>query len=333
MPTRTFELIYPKKVDSHRNVTEKMIDEIIKNDNAKSRYPVAIGHNAAMGWSANGDADKAAGRFSNLRKDESGMLLGDVSLQPEVDKEFENGAYPGWSVGIYTVTNVDDDKDDANLGWHMDHLALLGSVGAAFKDLQEVKSTAFSIVDESPQGMTVECFASDPNKNKTLWLLQCVPRQPITNEKPAALFSADHGGKNEMDAKEFEVYKAEQESKMAELLTSNEQLKADNKARLNAETDRRIVEFSNVKGVMLKAAADKGVTEPVRTALSKALDSYDAHYAGGVVSKDLFDAITAVLTELKPKVSPGEIFNDEVDDTFVQKQSFSRDEAVGNLIN
>jgi hypothetical protein len=328
MPIRTFQLIYPKKVDSHRKVTEKMIDEIIENDAGNFRYPVAIGHDAAMGWT--GDNEPAAGRFSNLRKDENGMLLGDVTLQPEVDREFDNGSYPGWSVGIYKVVADDEKKNEDNLGWHMDHLALLGSVGAAFKDLQEVKGGNFSILNQSQQGMTVECF----NTKKTLWLLQCVPKQPATVETPAASFSAPpNGGNDEMDAKEFEAYKAKQAEEMAQLKADNDKLKADNKTRQDAEITRRTTEFSGIKDTLLKAAAEKGVNEPARTALSEALNAYDAHYAGGVVSRTLFDAFVDVFSQLKPKVDSDDIDDIDEPDEFVLKQNWKKGEDIDALIN
>jgi hypothetical protein len=335
MPTRTFQLIYPKKVDSHRKVTEKMIDEIIENDAGDFRYPVAIGHDAAMGWGMSGDAGAAAGRFNNLRKDDNGMLLGDVTLQPETDEAFSNGEYPGWSVGIYNVIeDREAEEPEDNLGWHMDHLALLGSVGAAFKDLQEVTGGNFSILNQSAHGMEIECFNADRTNKKTMWLLQCVPMQPATVETPAALSSAPDIGVKEMDPKEFEAYKAEQEEKLATLQADNAKLKADNEARLKAETDRRTAEFTGVKTTLLKATADKGVTEPARTALSTALDAYDAHYASGIVSKELFDALTDVFGQLKSKLEPGELpeHNDEADE-FVQKQTFNSGEAMDALTN
>lgn len=328
MTIRTFELIYPKQIDDKRKITAKMIDEIIANS-VDELYPVSIGHDAAMGYF--GDDKPAAGRFNGLKKDENGMLLGDVALRSEADKDFKDGAYPGWSVGIFQT------KKD---GWKMDHLALLGSVGAAFKDLKEV-NTNFSIIDQSEHCMEIECFNADKSENKTLWLLQCVPKQPATVETPAASFSAPDEGDQDMDAKEFEAYKAKQEKEKAErdrqfaaLQADNEKLKADNQARLDAEINRRNAEFTGIKEGILKAAADKGVNEPTREALSAALAGYDAHYGGGVVSKELFDAFKNVLEGLKPKVDPGELSeHDEADDEFVPKQKFSGREAVDHLLN
>ena len=142
-----------------------------------------------------------------------------------------------------------------------------------------------------------------------------------------------------MDLKEFEAYKAKQEAEKVErdqqfatLQADNDKLKADNQTRLDAETTRLSNEFTGVKSVLLKAAADKGVTEPVRTALSNALDAYDAHYSGGVVTKELFDAITNAFSELKSKVETGEIFEDGEDvDEFVLQQKWTGDQAVAAI--
>lgn len=321
MPIRTFQLIYPKQVDDKRAVTDSMLDQIVANS-AGSRFPVAIGHDAAMGYF--GDDTPAAGRFNNIRRDEDGVLLGDVSLRSEVEKDFDDGAYPGWSLGIYPT------KKD---GWQLDHLALLGSVGAAFKDLQEVKGSNFSILDQSAHCVEIECFNADKTDKKTLWLLQCVPKQPATVETPAASFSAPPNGGNEMDVKEFEAYKAEQERAMAQLRADNDKLKADNEARHKAEIDRRAAEFSGIKETLVRAAAEKGVNEPARTALSEALNAYDAHYAGGVISRELFDAMAKVLEGLKPKVDSEDLYDLDDTDEFVQKQKFSAAEAIDALTN
>jgi hypothetical protein len=321
MKQRIFQLLYPKKVDDRREITAKMIDEIIKNSSEASRFPVAIGHINAMGfWE---DDKPAAGQFGNLTKDEDGFLLGQIKLQPEVDEAYKAGKYPGWSVGIFKT-----EKD----GWQMDHLALLGSVGAAFKDLQEVDSKAFSIVEHSGHGMTVECFSAD-NEKKTLWLVQSTPKPTTEVEQPAVNFKSEpqsNGGHEDMDPKELEAYKAETDRKMAELRADNEKLKADNEARLKAETARLTAEFKGVKDTLLKAAADKGVTETARGELSTALDAYNAHYESGIVSRELFDAMTKVISELKPKLQPGEI-TDTPDEDFELKSSWSGKEAVDAL--
>lgn len=327
MTKRVFQLLYPKQVDNVRKITDKMIDEIISNSSNVARYPVALGHAAAMGFF--NDSLPAAGTLNNLRKDDEGCLIGDVSLQPEVDEAYKTGKYPGWSVGIYKT-----DKD----GWLMDHLAMLGSVGAAFKDLQEIDSKAFSIIEQSGQGMTIDCFNAD-NEKKTLWLVQSTPKPPAQVEQPTVNFKSEpqETKGHEMDPKDFEAYKAKQEALqaeqntiMAQLRADNETLKADNDARKRAETARLTAEFKGIKDSLLKAAADKGVTETARAELSAALDAYDSHFVGGVVSSELFNALVKVFTELKPKVAPGEI-TDPADDDFQLKSNWTGKEAINAL--
>ena len=135
-----------------------------------------------------------------------------------------------------------------------------------------------------------------------------------------------------MDTKEeFAAQMAESAKTIKELQATNAQLKADTQALAKAETDRRVAEFATVKKDLLTAAAAKGVTQPAREALSAALDGYDTHYAGGVVSKELFAAITQALSELKPKVEPGEVHGEDEKDEFVLQTKFTGDQAINAL--
>lgn len=323
MKIRTFQLLYPKKVDDRREITEKMIDEIVTNSGEGTRFPVSLGHFDAVGFFD--DSKPAAGKILNLRKDENGSLLSDVQLRNHVDAEYEDGAYPGWSVGIF--------KTKAQ-GWQMDHLALLGSVGAAFKDLQEIDTKAFSVVDQSEHSMTVNCFSAEGDSEKTLWLVQSTPKEPTAIETPCAFSSvSDNGGKKEMDSKEFAAQMAKSAETIEELQAANAQLKADTQVQAKIETDRRVAEFAGIKIDLLAAAAAKGVAKPAREMLSAALDGYDTHYAGGVVSKELFAAVTQVLSELKPKVEPGEAHDENEADEFVLQTKFTSDQAINALIS
>ena len=332
MTLRTFELLYPKRVDTYRVVTEKMIDEIVANSNVNTRYPVAIGHDAAIGYSQNGDASPAAGVFRNLRKSDNGFLIGDVDLQPEVEEQYKKGVYPGWSVGIFRVEG-DKNKEEIDPGWQMDHLALLGSVGAAFKDLQEVESQRFSLVNKEENACTVECFNGFGKKNKTMWLIQST-NKAVTFEQSQP--PDNDGGKETMD-KEIQEKMTAQEMELSQLRADREALKAekealaaDKEALLKAKADSMAEEFKGIKCEILKQAADKGVTEPAREGLRTALDACDAHYSNGVVTRELFEAFTKVLGELKPKIEPGEATYSE-NDAFELKQKFSGREAVSAL--
>jgi len=315
MAKRTFQLLYPKKVDDEREVTAKDIDEIINNSSEKARYPVSIGHARALGFFE--DHHSAAGKVTNLRKDEDNTLLGDVELQPEVDEAYKKGEFPGWSVGI-TPPGSDGRK--------LDHLALLGSVGAAFKDLQEVDGAAFSIHNQSPQSMTIECFES----KKTLWLLQSTPKGP---EIPAAGPSKQKSKGDLKMSDELKEKVAEQEKAIETFRAENERLKAEAKTRADAEAKRRGDQFATIKTDLIAAAASKGVTEPARDELKAALDAYDVHYAAGIVSPELFAAMTKVLSELKPKVEPGPATNDDDADDFVPKNTFSAAEATAAILD
>lgn len=317
MPKRTFQLLYPKKIDDEREVTVQDIDEILKNTSSESRYSVSLGHARALGFFD--DHHEAAGTMTNLRKDEDNTLLGDVDLQPEVDEAYKTGKYPGWSVGI-TPPGSDGRK--------MDHLALLGSVGAAFKDLQELGGDAFSIHSESAQGMTIECFES----KKTLWLLQSTPKGPEI-PKAAAPSKPSNKGDQKM-SQELKDTIAAQKTELETFRADNDRLKADAQTRADAEATRRGEQFATIKVDLVKAAADKGVTEPARDEFKAALDAYDVHYAAGIVSPELFAAMTKVISELKPKVDPGELpaGDPDADDDFVPKTNFSAAEATAAIL-
>lgn len=312
--------MYPKKVDDKREITDQHINEIIENSSDGARYPVAIGHLAALG--VFDDSKPAAGRFTNLRRSESGALIGDVQLREEVEKDFKDGAYPGWSVGIVNHKN--------NGGWHMDHLALLGSVSAAFKDLQEIDPQAFSFIQHNDGTGTIECFNSDGEKDREIWLVQSTPeiKQPAVNFRARP---QTNGGQEVMELKELQDKMAAQNDELAQLRADKEALEAEKTALMKAKTDRLIEEFKGIKGEIINAAKDKGVTETARDELLKALDAYDAHYAGGIVSRELFDSLKKVISELKPKVAPGEMTDPDGDDDFELKSKFSGREAVNAL--
>ena len=313
MVKRTLQLLYPKKVDNKREVTSSMIDEIVRNSSDKFRYPVSIGHAAAVGGMFVKDDTPAAGRGMNLRKDVEGTLIGDFEFQPDIEEAFKSHKYPGWSVGIQPTPE----------GFVMDHLALLGSRGAAFKDLQEVEGCNFSVTDRGEQSAVIQCFSAD--NEKTLWLLQSTPKPPRQVDIPVA---SPPRGENPMSD---EKLKMELAAKIAEIETfrvEKEALQTQLAETLKLESERRIIQFSSCKSALVKVAQDKGVTAPLREKLEKALKPYGELFASGGVGVELFEVITEMFSELNPKVVPGDNDDDDGEDDFIPQTNFSSKQAT-----
>jgi hypothetical protein len=323
MAIKTLQLMYPRQVDDYRRITKKMLKEIVANSSGAHRYPVAVGHNKPMGYW--GDDAEADGRLFNLRLTDDFKLLGDVELQPEIDKNYEAGKYVGWSLGIVP---------SKKLGTYIDHLALLGSVGAAFKDLEDVTGkTNFSVVDVQDNNATVVCFGETPAQNKTVW---CVRSEQTKQE---AFKDAPTGGKDTMSQElkdqiaaqkaEIEAFRA-QKAELETFRAENAELRAQVEARIAMEKTNRVNEFTAVKESVLTAAKGKGLSEQVRDLLSSAIDAQSEAFASGLVKRDLFDALLQTFGELSPKVQPGEAGNEGADESS-KPIKFSGKEAVNCL--
>jgi len=292
MTTRTFELMYPKTVDDERRITASMLAQMVANYSDKTKYPVALGHDAAVGWW--GDDIKAAGNLTNLRvREDDGMLLGDVDLRGDTDKDYKDGAYPGWSLGIFKTKKR---------GWEVDHLALLGSRGAAFKDLKETNN--FSI-----QANTRNFAQVKVSDDKTILMFRATPRKGDSEM-------------NETEKAAFEALKAE-----------NEKLKKELEEFATARENAKREEFASITEALKKSAEAKGISEDVRKGVFENVAKLEDAFVSGSVDKGIFDSFAAVIDASALPVKPGEITDPQGTDdkTEKPKETFSGSEAVDCL--
>lgn len=310
MAKHALQLLYPKRVDDNREITAKMLDEIIRNSNGAMRFPVAIGHDMAGGYPT--DDIPAAGIMTDLRL-EGQYLVGDVELQPDVEKDFQSKKYPGWSVGIV--------NSDA-LGWEMDHLALLGARGAAFKDLLESgEGATFSTQLKSSNGKNVICFGSDPNKKSWMVLSTSEPKEII---KPAAIEPAQNyqGDPNmDLEAKKKQELLAKQNEELAK---QNKELQEKFAQQEKFARDGRVQEFASIKSNVIKSLADAGASKDVAEKFAATLDGATELYADQKITREMFDAFSAVVADVKSKPAPGRHTDaDDDDDGWKDKKQFS----------
>jgi hypothetical protein len=287
-----------------------MLNELVRNSSADSRYPVSIGHDAAAFLI---DDRPAAGTLTNLRINDAGVLLGDVDLQPEADKDFDAGLYPGWSVGmIPSVKN----------GFMFDHVALLGSAGAAFKDLREVADSKFSVIEQS-EGSAYLHFEQE---KKSLLMFSTFASAAV--DEPSEIEERN----DEMKTDEVEKMKEDHAAEIERFRARTEALETEAKERAEKDEARRREEFKSVKDSVLLSAKKKGVTETARKELEEALDGVSDLFASGAIGVRVFGAFSAALDELKPKVEPGtktsepgddeiEIHGDDGDVKFTSKEA------------
>jgi hypothetical protein len=284
--------MYPKTVDDQRRITASMLAQMVKNYSSKTKYPVAVGHDAALGyWS---DATKAAGSLTNLRVRESDdTLLGDVDLRGEVDNDYKDNAYPGWSLGIFKTKKR---------GWEVDHLALLGSVGAAFKDLEETHNFSARVNTRDYAEVKV-------SEDKTILMFRATPRKGDSEM-------------NEEEKKAFEALKAE-----------NEKLKKDLEEFATARENAKREEFASITEALKKSAEAKGLNEDVRKSMFENIASLEDAFVSGAVNKGVFDSFAAVIDAHVAPVKPGEVTDPQGEDVETEKpkETFSGREAVDCL--
>ena len=138
---------------------------------------------------------------------------------------------------------------------------------------------------------------------------------PLTPEEIKAL---------QAQAAQAETFKAKNDKLEAQTV----KLQAEADERLKADCERRGEDFAAIKTDLLSVASDRGVTQPAKDAFSKALDAFDGHFQAGIVGAQMFTAFRAVLSELKPKVDPGEHEHDEGGETFQLKTKWTSKEAT-----
>ncbi len=102
-----------------KEITSEMLDEIVKN--FQGRVPVTPGHEFA-------DYSPALAWVEKVWRDGS-SLYGEINPTFLLHDLFELGLYGNWSVGI---------KHDPDKGYYLHHVALLGAMPPAIKDLQVV---------------------------------------------------------------------------------------------------------------------------------------------------------------------------------------------------
>lgn len=316
MTVRVLELVKPRIVDDVRAITASHIDDMIKNSSEKHKYPVTAGHMRAFGFPS--DAIEASGVVRNIRKNEENTLLGDVEFTPEFDEKYEKGLYPSWSLYL-SRTKVN--------GWELGHLAMLGSTMAAYKDLEEVKSTKLSqecsVDTNSPDSLLFSHNGDDPSIIEE-WIFSV---QPIEQKKQINKPVVNPGGGNEMTPEEI----LELKKKAAE----GEAFAADNaamKLRIEAQAKKDAEASELAFSVSLDEATESckklGISEDARTKLQTAFSALPRTQETAEAVSDMFSAFQSILSEVKPKVEPGRESDHNNVDENKTKMSFSTTEAV-----
>ena len=126
---KTLTLARPGTYGSRENsktVTEEDLKEIAESYTPGDSVPVTITEN---GHPENGANFPKLGDVTNVYYDEETKeLRGDVEMNEALAKAFEDGFYDSWSIGAKT-------NPDGKLYLH--HLAFLGEIPPAIKDLRE----------------------------------------------------------------------------------------------------------------------------------------------------------------------------------------------------
>lgn len=123
---------------SGNQITSQDLQDVV--DSFDGRCPVSLGH-----YMARQDWWPCWGNVENLQLVEADgdnrILVGDVSVKPELWEAIKTGFYPGWSVSI--PPRASDGKR------YLHHLAFLGSTPPAIRDLKILASADGSIPEDS----------------------------------------------------------------------------------------------------------------------------------------------------------------------------------------
>lgn len=302
MTTHILELAYPRNFHDGRNITDQVLDEIVKSDTKNTIYPVSLGHFSTVGFF--GDGTPAAGTLSSLFRDDNGKLIGKVNLTEEVEADYQAGKYPGWSIGISRteIPSKDNTADPEFTPWSMAHLAMLGAVPAAFKDVKEIKN--HSNGDGEMKSM---------RRDDTEYMFFTMAGLPV-EPKPTA-----NQVTGKQAEKKMEVDLLKQNQEMGDRLAALEKEKAnfaamqkENNAlstRLETfekrEADRKALAFSDGVTRTVEAMAKLGVTETTQKAFSEAMETFKSHDMNA-----LFSVLNSLCSEVRPSVPGGQFHSD-----------------------
>jgi hypothetical protein len=127
MVTRILQLA-KTGVYNNNSLTDEILAEVAASGAGHKRIPIVFGHDL-------NDRNPKWGDISNLRF-EPPFLVGEARMHDELDKAFTSGLYDNWSVGLCK---------DAGGKWYLHHLAILGEMPPAIKELQEIIKDTFEI--------------------------------------------------------------------------------------------------------------------------------------------------------------------------------------------
>ena len=292
---RTLELIYARDLGDGRVVDQDMVDQVASNHTTADKYPVAKGHDASIGMKT--DAEPAAGFVTNLRM-MGRSLVGDVTLTPQVEQEYADGFWPGWSVGIKRKFAVQDGNRVYG-DWVMGHLALMGSTEAAFKDLQELTG----IEGFSSIGETAEFSAS--NHEYMLLTVAANTDELSPSDDVSTLEAPAEVGSIKNQEEEMETHELEMKLSAAE--EKSEALQAQLESLLSERRDAAKANFSAAGKAIIGKLQNLGVSETARDNFSASLEALAELAADGTDFGGLFAAVNAALEEVAPKVTPGDV--------------------------
>lgn len=318
MAKRVWELLYEKDLKDGRHITKSILSDLILTTSKKHSYPLSFGHEAASGWWD--DSIQSAGKVSNLRLDKEGVLIADIEMSSEVEKDFKDHKYAGWSAGISRKTVVKQDVIQKE-PWELGHVALLGSTEAAFKDLQDI--TAAMEFSENPTITNIKetdnCFSFVRGDREYLRFSamgkEVKKKEPNNNETEAF----------KMDPNEIERLKTEnirlmnehqkRELEAIELKEKIEKLKKEKK-------EAAIKVFSEKKNELEAKLLEFGITEETKVKVFNANEkSVDLFEAKEEIDNSIAEAFMALFSEVKKKVDPGP-------STKKGKDEDSEDEAI-----
>lgn len=338
---RTFELLYPRLLSDSRQITKDDIDQIVKTSKKKDKYPVAIGHMAAMGYFD--DTTEAAGVVTNLKKTEKDKLIGDVDLNEDVETAYKAGKYISWSAGIRRP-RVRGEEGVSFGPWEFGHLALLGSTEAAFKDLVELntkKDFSVNFAANSPEapGETL-FFANSDDYENVFFTVSQIGGQDNVELGASADTDTDTDTDIENNENESDQDTLLKQKQGAKEMEENEALQAENKnlqERIEAmekkERDARQETFSATVENTVKRMKNLGVATDLVETFSATVNGLSEQFVSGAVPVAIFSNFCDILENCKPKVTPGseqDLENEESE--FALGKQFSGREAVNTII-
>jgi len=310
---RIFELLAPRRLDDTRVITLKDIEQVVESSSAKSKYPVSIGHMAAMGFPT--DTEPAAGNVTNLRVSDDGILLGDVELTESTEQDYKAGKYISWSAGIHRYSEEDENGNVKYTPWTFGHLALLGAKEAAFKDLLELDSEDFAVSGYASVNTKwtngAFLFIDDKNKNKEMVCFSVSENNAVRD----SLQDKKQESKKEKEVLVYEKSKPKEtnkqkEKQMEELeLLQKENQELINKVKLMEEEKRnqKIKSFASIVNGSIDKMKKIGVASDLVAKFSNQINTSLESFVDSDIDLSIFSIMDEILNDAKPKIKPGQI--------------------------